>query len=87
MASNGKDLVILADTNVQDPRPATLEECLGRKYSLVRVTTMASLRAFAPLPGSLRYLVIACLSPLITELSSVADSDDRELALGNLKYF
>ena len=43
MASKGQsDLVILGDLNVQDPKPGTLEECLGRDYTLVRVSTLAS---------------------------------------------
>lgn len=81
MASTSLDLAILADSNVQDPKPATLVECLGREYSLVRVTTFASFIAYEP-PEGLRYLVVACLSPLVAEFAGVADEDERELRLG-----
>lgn len=76
------DLVIMADTNVQDPKPASLEELLGRDYTIIRVSSVAGFKAFDPVPGTVRYLVVACLSPLIAELSSVANEDDRERALG-----
>ena len=41
--------------------------------------------AFNPAPGSLNYLVIACLTPLVSEFAGVVDEDDRELALGETR--
>ncbi len=75
-------MAILADVNVQDPKPATLREVLGCDYLLHRVTDMPSLLRFSPPAGTLKYLVMACLSPLIADYSAIESNDDREVALG-----
>jgi hypothetical protein len=76
------DLLILADSNVQDPKPSTLQECLGRFFIMHRVTTMSSLTSLEVEPGTLRYMVVACLSPIIAESSNIPDVDEKEMALG-----
>jgi len=86
LSENGvPSLAILADTNVQDPRPATIRELVGCDFLLHRVYDMPSFLLFTAPPGSLSYLVIACLTPIISEFAEVANPDDREVALG--KFF
>ncbi len=77
-------LAILADSNVQDPKPATLGEILGCSFTIHRVTDMPSFLRFTALPGSLNFMVIACLTPLVADYSSTEDADDREMALSKL---
>jgi hypothetical protein len=91
MASSAvHDLIVLADSNVQDPKPSTLTECLGREFILHRVTTMASLTTLEIPPETLRYMVVACLAPLIAESSNIPDVDEKEMSLGDtyhLKFY
>ena len=77
-------LAILADSNVQDPRPATLKDLVECDFTLYRVTHMPSFLRFTAAPESLKYLVMACLSPLFADFTDIADTDTREMALGNL---
>ncbi len=79
-------LAILADVNVQDPKPATLREVLGCDFILHRVTDMPSLLRFNHPAGALKYLVVACLSPLIADYSAIVSNDDREVALGKICF-
>jgi hypothetical protein len=76
-------LAILADSNVQDPKPATLGEILGCEFTIHRVSDLPAFTRFTATPGSLNFMVIACLSPLVSEFSSTEDNDDREMALSN----
>jgi hypothetical protein len=76
------DLLILADSNVQDPKPSTLQECLGRFFTMHKVTTMSSLTTLELEPATLKYMVVACLSPIIAESSNIPDVDEKEMALG-----
>ncbi len=75
-------LAILADANVQDPKPATLGELLGCEYLMHRVFDMPGLLRFTAPAGTLKYLVVACLSPLVADYSVIENTDDREVALG-----
>jgi hypothetical protein len=81
MASSA-ELVVLADNNVQDPKPSTIVECLGRELTLFRVTSLPNLMSFTPEPDTLKYMVVACLAPLIMESSGIQDVDDKEISLG-----
>jgi hypothetical protein len=74
-------LAILADSNVQDPRPATLKDLVGCDFTLYRVTDMPSFLRFTAAPEYLKYLVMACLSPLIDDFTDIADTDTREMLL------
>ncbi len=81
-----RKLLILGDINVQDPRPSTLADCLGREYLLHRVSSLADFDGIPALEaGTLRYLVVACMTSLIGESSTIADADDRELTQGKLE--
>ncbi len=75
-------LAILADANVQDPKPATLREILGCEYILYRISDMPAFLRFTAPPGTLQYMVIACLSPLVADYAGIENPDDREVALG-----
>jgi hypothetical protein len=79
--TNGS-VAILADSNIQDPKPATLKELLGCDYIMHRVVDMPSFLRFTRTPGTLRFMVIACLNPLVAEYSATEDTDNREIALG-----
>jgi hypothetical protein len=76
-------LAILADSNVQDPKPATLKELVGCDYIIHRVSDMPTFLRFTAPEGSLNFMVVACLTPLIAEFAGTEDTDDREMALGN----
>ncbi len=43
---------------------------------------MSSLTSLEVEPGTLRYMVVACLSPIIAESSNIPDVDEKEMALG-----
>lgn len=75
-------LAVIADFNLHDPRPATMRELLGCDFVLHRVTDLPSFLKFTAFPGTLKYIMVACLSPLIAEFTEIEDSDDREIALG-----
>ena len=81
-AKKAATLAILGDANVQDPKPATLREILGCEYIMYRVTDMPAFLRFTAPPGTLQYMVIACLSPLVADYAGIENPDDREVALG-----
>jgi hypothetical protein len=78
-------LAILADSNIQDPKPATIGELLGCEYVIHRVSDMPSFVRFTAKPGTLRFMVIACVSPLVAMFSGTEDADAREVALSKYK--
>ncbi len=47
-----------------------------------KVTTMSSLTTLELEPATLKYMVVACLSPIIAESSNIPDVDEKEMALG-----
>jgi hypothetical protein len=84
MASTVSDLLILADANIQDPRPSTLAECLGRKFTIHRVQGISDVTSLSIEPNTLKYMVIACLTPIIAESSGIQDVEDKEVTLGEI---
>jgi hypothetical protein len=85
-ANTANSVAILADSNIQDPKPATIKELLGCDYIMHRVVDMPSFLRFTRTPGTLRFMVVACLNPLVAEYSSTEDTDNREIALGTKHY-
>jgi hypothetical protein len=81
-------VLILADSNFGDPKPHTIAEFLKfnpAEVCLLRMTTLSSLQALGDSgvvsQHSLRYLIVACLSPIIA--GAATEEGDRKDNVGN----
>lgn len=70
--SSSATVLILSDANFNDPKPHTIAEFLKFKSDEVvvkRVTTISTLQAIGDSgvvsQDNLRYLIVACMSPII----------------------
>jgi hypothetical protein len=75
-------VLVLADGNFADPKPHTVAEFLKFKPEEVythRITTISSLQAIGDSgvvsQDRLRYLIVACLGPMIAGAATVDDGD------------
>ena len=80
-------VLILADANFGDPKPHTVAEFLKFKPDEVfvqRITSLASLQAFGDSgvvsQENLKYLIVACLGPLIA--GAATSEGDRKDSVG-----
>lgn len=85
-------VLILADGNFGDPKPYSVSDCLKFKPEEIftqRVTSLPSLQAVqdsgAVARESLRYLIVACLSPMIAGAATATADGDRADNVG--KYW
>jgi hypothetical protein len=81
-------VLIFSDFNLIDPKPHTIAESLKFKVDEVhfqRVTSLSTLKAFRDskailLPG-LKYLIVACFSPILVDC--LDEILEREEDVGN----